>query len=129
MAIVTQFSRDTTLNDRLTKAGASRTVYALVTPETEAAKAKILGSSGPEIERHMCDFQMTALTSDWNSWNSALQRHSDWLLAVAYKDPIDHIPFRQEAELFAGFYWANKERHQAAMQVQVQPNKNQLCEA
>ena len=34
-----------------------------------------------------------------------------WLRQQAESDPADGIPFRQEAELFCPFYWANKERY------------------
>ena len=46
MAIATQYSPDHDLNAVLLNAGASKTVYALVTPWTEAAKSRVLGNLG-----------------------------------------------------------------------------------
>lgn len=45
----------------------------------------------------------------------ALMLHQRWIENEAAKDATDNIPFRQEAELFAPFYWANKELYQKAM--------------
>jgi len=45
MATTTQYCPQADLNRRLLEAGASKTVYALVTPETEAAKAAVLGNA------------------------------------------------------------------------------------
>jgi len=44
MSTKTQYSPQAALNARLLQAGVSKTVYALVTPETEAAKAAIYGN-------------------------------------------------------------------------------------
>lgn len=38
-----------------------------------------------------------------------------WLVEEAQQDPIDNIPFREEAELFSPFYWANKAHYDADM--------------
>lgn len=43
MATTTQYNPDPKLNETLFAAGTSKTVYALVTPETEAAKARVFG--------------------------------------------------------------------------------------
>jgi hypothetical protein len=32
-------------------------------------------------------------------------------------DPVDQIPFRREAELFAPFYWDNKKRLDEDMKI------------
>lgn len=48
MATATQYNPNTELNARLLAAGASKTVYALVTPETEAAKRATFGRFIPE---------------------------------------------------------------------------------
>jgi len=64
----------------------------------------------PEIERHMLEFQIAAASDR----QAAIDAHSEWLVAEASKDELDYIPFRREAELFAPFYWANKERYDAA---------------
>ncbi len=45
MASTTQYNPQAELNRILLEAGVSRTVYALVTPETEAAKAAVLGNA------------------------------------------------------------------------------------
>ncbi len=45
MATTTQYNPNQTLNKLLLNAGTSKTVYALVTPETEAAKNAVLGSA------------------------------------------------------------------------------------
>lgn len=45
----------------------------------------------------------------------ALLDYRNWLEAEAARDPIDNIPFRQEAELFSPFYWANKAKYEEAM--------------
>jgi hypothetical protein len=64
-----------------------------------------------EIENKMFDLQ----------WQSNLDRsgaadlHRKWIEREAAKDSIDNIPFRQEAELFSPFYWANKEKYTKAM--------------
>jgi hypothetical protein len=48
VAITTQYNPNARLNAELLGAGVSRTVYALVTPETEAAKAETFGDEGSE---------------------------------------------------------------------------------
>lgn len=48
MTTTTQYNPDHDLNAALAKVGASKTVYALVTPWTEAAKARVFGNSGSE---------------------------------------------------------------------------------
>ena len=45
MSTLTQYNPQQDLNDLLLAEGASKTVYALVTPETEAAKCAILGNA------------------------------------------------------------------------------------
>lgn len=43
MAVATQYNPNAELNSKLFASGVSKTVYALVTPETEAVKAKVFG--------------------------------------------------------------------------------------
>jgi hypothetical protein len=43
--------------------------------------------------------------------DDALKVHVDWLA----ENSTDGIPFKEEAELFTPFYWANKARYEAAM--------------
>lgn len=45
----------------------------------------------------------------------AARDYFDWITAEAARDPIDNIPFRQEAELFCPFYWSNKARYAQAV--------------
>ena len=45
MATTTQHNPNVALNARLNQAGGSKTIYALVTPETEATKAAMLGNA------------------------------------------------------------------------------------
>ncbi|MEN3348614.1 MAG: hypothetical protein V7632_2249, partial [Bradyrhizobium sp.] len=63
-----------------------------------------------EIERHMFDFQISALQGDRAS---AIKAHAQWIEAQANDDPDDHIPYRQEAALFANIYWSNRRRYEA----------------
>ena len=49
MATSTQYSPNVDLNKILLEAGASKTVYALVTPWTEAAKDRVFGNAGSAV--------------------------------------------------------------------------------
>ncbi len=69
----------------------------------------------PEIERHMTAFQQMTIT---HGRESALKMHVAWLEQQTNKDPVDHIPFRQEAELFTPFYWVNKQKYAADLVAQ-----------
>lgn len=64
-----------------------------------------------EVEARMAGFQIDAA----HDRTHAAAHHLHWLTQEAAKDPIDNIPFRQEGELFAEFYWANKEKYSKAM--------------
>jgi hypothetical protein len=64
-----------------------------------------------EIEQHMTEFQFMAFADR----DRALDFHCQWIENEAAEDEIDNIPFRQEAELFAEFYWANKAKYVKAM--------------
>ena len=64
----------------------------------------------PEIESHMFDFQVTALRGDRAG---AIAKHAAWIEAAAGEDADDHIPWRQEAALFANIYWSNRRRYDA----------------
>jgi hypothetical protein len=64
-----------------------------------------------EVEERMYAFQIEAS----HSRARAAENHTHWLVTEAAKDEIDNIPFRQEGELFATFYWANKEKYSKAM--------------
>lgn len=64
-----------------------------------------------EIESHMFEFQISALNGDRSG---AIKRHADWIEAEAYQDRDGHIPYRQEAALFANIYWSNRRRYEHA---------------
>jgi hypothetical protein len=55
-------------------------------------------------------FQIQALQGDRSA---AIGEHAAWLEAEANEDPDDHIPYRQEAALFANIYWSNRRRYDA----------------
>jgi hypothetical protein len=100
---------DPELDQRVKRAGASRTVYALVTPETEAAKRLILGNDvgGPDAERR---HYLEQFRDAWSGKQFA--SHEAFIQREASADPADHIPFRQEAALFANIYWSNRRRYE-----------------
>jgi hypothetical protein len=66
-----------------------------------------------EVEKNMRALQVWAATDRVG----AIERYRDWLEDEAARDPIDNIPFRQEAELFSPFYWSNKAKYDAAFRV------------
>ena len=78
-----------------------------------------------DVERHMAEFQSIVMAGDREG---AIYFHRDWLEAEAANDPKDDIPFRLQAELFTGFYWVNKAKHQAAMEAEAQRLKIQAGE-
>ena len=59
----------------------------------------------------MFEFQISALNGDRSG---AIKRHADWIEAEAYQDRDGHIPYRQEAALFANIYWSNRRRYEHA---------------
>jgi hypothetical protein len=58
----------------------------------------------------MFEFQIRALRGDRAG---AIAQHAAWIEAQAGQDPDDHIPYRQEAALFANIYWSNRRRYEA----------------
>ena len=64
-----------------------------------------------EVEQRMHEFQVESVYNR----GAALTRHMTWLTDEAARDPVDNVPFREEAELFTPFYWANKAQYAAAM--------------
>lgn len=66
-----------------------------------------------EIERQMALLIRGVAVSEMRREAITLYRH--WLEGEAAKDGADNVPFRQEAELFAPFYWSNKAQYEAAM--------------
>lgn len=65
-----------------------------------------------EVETRMADFHYEVSTI---GPKAAAERHAHWIAERAENDWIDNIPFRQEAALFAPFYWANKQRYSSEM--------------
>lgn len=63
-----------------------------------------------EVEEEMSKFHILAATDR----QLAADNLATWLVAEARRDPVDCIPFRQEAELFSVHYWANKAKYQDA---------------
>jgi hypothetical protein len=83
----TQYNPNVALNVRLNQAGGSKTIYALVTPETEATKAAILGNAtkaGSDSARaaHLEQFRDAwtskqdkyheAFFDTWHEWSAPL---------------------------------------------------------
>ena len=64
-----------------------------------------------EVERQMSEFQILASQDR----AAASHFHTRWVIGEMEKDPVDNIPFREEAELFTPFYWSNKAHYDAAM--------------
>lgn len=63
------------------------------------------------VENMMSEFQILS-----SSDRAAASRfHAFWIATEAGKDAENNIPFREEAELFTPFYWANKAHYDAAM--------------
>jgi hypothetical protein len=87
MSTKTQYNPQAPLNARLLQAGVSKTVYALVTPETEGAKAAIYGNSNgsdPDARRaaHLEQFR-DAWTGKQQALHLALfERWLDWSAPV-----------------------------------------------
>lgn len=64
-----------------------------------------------EIETNMTYFQKAVGVV---GRKTAAGLYRQFIERQAAIDPIDNIPFRQEAELFSAFYWANKEKYAKA---------------
>ena len=86
---------DPELDRRVKDAGASKTVYALVTPETEAAKNFILGNSaaGPDAARrhHLEQFRDAWTGKQFASHEAFIERWMAWAAPVV---AIDAAGFR-----------------------------------
>ena len=70
-----------------------------------------------EVENHMYEFRIAAIANR----HDALLMHRDWLETEAGKDKVDHIPFREEAELSTAFYWKNKRNYSRDMEEATRP--------
>ena len=65
-----------------------------------------------EIEDAMADLQTASAVG---ARRGHARLFHEWIQQEANSDSVSNIPFRQEAELFSPFYWANKARYTAAM--------------
>jgi len=81
---------DPELDRRVKAAGASKTVYALVTPETEAAKNFILGNAvdGPDAarRRHLEQFRDAWTGKQFAAHEAFIERWMDWAAPVVAID-------------------------------------------
>jgi hypothetical protein len=66
----------------------------------------------------MYEFQIRALQGDRRG---AIAEHLAWIEAQAAEDSDDHIPYRQEAALFANIYWSNRRRYDAQVAAGARP--------
>lgn len=82
--------------------------------DQNAAYMVVWGDRYREVEEHMEEFQVLASVDNV----AATAYHKRWLESLIAADPIDGIPFREEAELFSPFYWSNKAKYDAAMQTE-----------
>src|SRR5258707_15284940 len=82
---------DPELDRRVKAAGASKTVYALVTPETEAAKNFILGNAvaGPDAARrhHLEQFRDAWTGKQFASHEAFIDRWMSWAAPGVAIDP------------------------------------------
>ena len=76
--------------------------------DQNAAYGVVWANRYAEVERQMEDLQQSTIGGHRKS---VATRFENWLSQQSESDPEDGIPFRQEAELFSPFYWANKERY------------------
>jgi hypothetical protein len=72
-----------------------------------------------EVENHMWQHQMLALNG---KRKEAAARHQAWLDQHMADDPAEAVPFRQEAALFAGIYWANRRKYEEAVKAAGPPS-------
>lgn len=88
---------DPALDHRVKDAGASKTVYALVTPETEAAKHAILGNAlnGPDAARrhHLEQFRDAWTGKQFASHEAFIERWTGWAAPVIAIDTFGY-PWR-----------------------------------
>lgn len=107
MATTTQYNPNHALNARLLAAGASKTVYAMVTPQLEAAKAAVFGDAGSvEREDYLNQFRdawtgkQDTLHEDffnvWHKWSSPVIDLDRSLFPFYYptagaSEPIRHL--------------------------------------
>lgn len=87
MATSTQYNPNAALNATLAKCGASKTVYALVTPETETAKTALMGSGhGAGMDADRAEY-LSMFRGAWTNKQDALHEEyfDTW---VEWSDPV-----------------------------------------
>lgn len=110
MATSTQYNPRPDLNHILLDAGASKTVYALVTPETESAKDALLGNRGSATRNAYLDLFREAWTSKqdalheeffdgWHRWSQPVvdldrSRFPFYYPCNGASEPIRHLIFK-----------------------------------
>jgi hypothetical protein len=138
MATTTQFNPNAELNAALIAAGASKTVYALVTPETERAKAETFGDAGSETRAEYLEQFRDAWTGKqdryheefidtWHAWSRPLVDLDRNLFPFSYptagaSESIRHLIFDLAARtrgngrilVFAGEYEGYRAMAEAA---------------
>lgn len=136
MATSTQYNPNAALNEQLFAAGASKTVYALVTPEIEAVKAKVFGSYGEPAREEYLDQFRGAWTAKqdryheeffdaWHRWSKPVVNLDRTQFPYYYptagaSEPIRHIIFDFAAKggkvvhVFEGEYEGYKAMAEAA---------------
>lgn len=78
--------------------------------DQNAAYSIIWADRYNEVEQQMAGFHALAAVDR----KTAAENHMVWLTKEEERDVYWGVPFRQEAELFAAHYWANKAKYQAA---------------
>ena len=71
MATITQYNPNAELNARLLAAGASKTVYALVTPETESTKSRVFGNHGDSYRALLLEQCRDAWTNKQDNYHES----------------------------------------------------------
>ena len=94
MATNTQYNPNHDLNARLLEAGASKTVYALVTPETERMKNDLLGDVGSAVrEAYLDEFRGAWTGKQDHLHNDFFDKWHEWSSPVVDLD-YDAYPYR-----------------------------------
>jgi len=138
MATSTQYSPNVDLNKILLEAGASKTVYALVTPWTEAAKDRVFGNAGSAVRLSYLQQFREAWTGKqdsyhreffetWLEWSKkAVELDADiWAFqypTAGASEPLRHLIYdlaartlgKARVHVFAGEYEGYKAMAEAA---------------
>jgi len=115
MATTTQFNPNVALNARLLAMGVSKTVYALVTPETEAVKAEVFGDLGSAERNAYLEQFRDAWTAKqdryheeffevWHEWSKPVVELDRTLFPFFYptagaSEPLRHLIFAYAARI------------------------------